>query len=341
MRCLLGSAPLLLLALSTVTACNKRHPGVPDGKPDGTRAAVRIGDEAITVGEIDKRIAPELFELRSSALRAVLVERLVKREAKRRGVGLEALRQQEVEAKVPMPSHAEGATALAEWVAAGRVKPEEAARMSPTLAAERLRSLLMSKAEEAFYDRMLEDDAVQIDFGALGKPELRMALDGPTLGSDDASIKVVEFADLSQSFTSMWQPTLEQLVAKYQGRVQFRFKQKTEGPETEGAKLAEGALCADEQGRYWEFRKALFKDKGKVGAASMGPAATAANLDVAAFQRCLAAGNKKTIVSGNAREAVLNRLAGEPVVSINGILLSGAQDLATVERLLRFELGVL
>jgi protein-disulfide isomerase len=327
-----------MLALGALgAACAKRTPDASTTK----RAAVRIGDDTISVDEIDKRIAPELFELRSQAMRAVLVDRLLQREARRRGVDLNQLRQLEIDAKVPMPTDAEGLSALAQWVTDGRLKPEEAARMTPALAADRLRSLRMNEAEEAYYDRLMKESAVKIDFAALGKPELKIALDGPTLGPDDAAIKIVEFADLSQSFTSSWQPTLEKLVDKYQARVQFRFKQKPSGPDTDGAKLAEGALCAGDQGHYWEFRKALFQHKGAVGASALAPAAAAARLDVAAFEACVASGSKRPTVAENAREAARNRLEGEPVVSINGIVVSGAQDLATIERLMRLESGVL
>jgi len=93
----------------------------------------------------------------------------------------------------------------------------------------------------------------------------------------------------------------------------------------------------DEQGHYWEFRKALLANKGVTGAAALAPAAAAAKLDAGAFERCLAAGDKKAMVAGNAREAARNRLTGDPVIAVNGILLSGAQDLATIERLLRLE----
>lgn len=306
-----------------------------------SKVAIRMGDEVITVDEIDKRIATELFELRSTAMRSMLVDRLLQRESQRRGVDLATMHRQEIEAQVAAPSDDEGAKALAEWVAAGRLKPEDAARMSPGQAAERLRSVRLNQAEEAFYDRLMKEQSVRVDFGALGKPALELAMDGPTLGPASAPLKIVEFADLSKPPTSIWQGTLEKLVDKYQARVQFRFKQKPSAPDSDGAKLAEAALCADDQGHYWDFRKALFKNKEASAEATLLPSAKAAGLNVETFQACVSSGAKKSIVASNAREAAQNRIEGEPVLSINGILVSGAQDLATVERLLRLESGVL
>jgi protein-disulfide isomerase len=326
-----------VICLSLLGAC-ARQPSDRGGVP---KVAVRMGNDVITVDELDKRIAPELFELRSQAMRAVLVDRLLQREAKQRGVDLTRLHEQEVEVKVPVPSSAEASAAVAEWVAAGQITPEEATRLTPAPAAERLRSMRIAQAEEAFYDRLMKQNAVQIDFNALGKPDLQLAANGPTLGPADAPIKIIEFADLSQPFTSMWQPTLEQLIARHGGRVQVRFKQKPSAPNSDGARLAEGALCADDQGRYWDFRRALLKDVKTKDDAGMRAAAAAAKVDVPAFERCLQTGAKKATVAQNATEAARNRLQGEPVLSINGIILSGVQDLATVERLLRIESGVL
>jgi len=326
-----------LIGLALLGACVKK-PAVDAG---AAKVAVRIGDEIITVAELDKRIAGELFELRSQAMHAVLIDRLLRREGARRGVDLVRLHEQEVDSKVPTPTPAEAAAVVSQWVDDGRLTPAEATHMTPALAAERLRSMRLTQAEEAFYDRLMKEAAVQVDFNALGKPDLQLALDGPTLGPAEAPLKIVEFADLSQSFTSQWQPTLEQLVTRYAGRVQFRFKQKPSAPDSDGARLAEAALCADEQGHYWEFRKALFARGNKRDAGGTRTAAVTAKLDVPAFERCVGSGAKKATVAQNATEAARNRLQGDPVLSINGIILSGAQDLATVERLLRIESGVL
>lgn len=326
-----------VISLSLLGSCARQ----PSDRRGVTRAAVRMGNDVITVDELDKRIAPELFELRSQAMRAVLVDRLLRREAEKRGVDLARLHEQEIEAKVSVPSSSEASAAVDEWVAAGQITPEEATRLTPALAAERLRSMRVAQAEETFYDWLMKDNAVQIDFNALGKPDLQLAANGPTVGPANAPVTIVEFADLSQPFTSMWQPTLEKLIARHGDRVQFRFKQKPSAPNSDGARLAEGALCADDQGRYWDFRKALLKDVKTKDDAGMRAAAAAAKLDVPAFDRCLQTGAKKATVAQNATEAVRNRLQGEPVLSINGIILSGVQDLATVERLLRIEHGVL
>jgi predicted DsbA family dithiol-disulfide isomerase len=308
-----------------------------------SRGVAQIGDRTITIEEIDQQVTAELFEMRSMVLHKLIAEDLLKGEAKRRGITVGDLWNQEVDQKTALPDEAEARRAVALWVEEGRVSAEDAAQLTPDQMIQRLRRLKVREREDAYYDSLYDHAAVQVDFGALGKPWLKVAEDGPTLGPSDAKLTLVEFADLTQPFTSLWQPTLERLVAKYGGRVRFRFKQKPRRPDSPAATLAEASLCADDQHRYWEFRKALLRDKKQATGAPSEIAAAAASskLDKAAFDACLTSGSKKALVASNLAEAQTNNLEGEPVLSVNGIRLTGAHSFSTVDRLLRIEAGKL
>lgn len=308
-------------------------------KKPGRRAAAEIGNDVIYVDEIDEKITAEVFELRSMVLHKLIADKVLAQEAKRRKITLSELWKQEVDQKVPAADEATARRAMEQWVADGRITAAEAARITPQQAVERLRGMQTRAREDAYYDALVDAAAMKVDFAALGKPWLKVANDGPSLGPADAPITVVEFSDLSQPFTSMWQPTLEQLVEKYGKKVRFLFKQKPSQPDSAAGALAEASLCADEQHQYWSFRKALLHG-GKaesVGAERIGAAAQAASLDGAAFKACMDSGRKKALIASNVNEARSNGLEGEPVVSVNGIRLSGAHSFATVDRLLRLE----
>ena len=300
--------------------------------------AARVGGDVVTVAELDRHIAPELFELRSTVLRAVLVSKLVKRESERRNMSADDLRAAEVDNKVARPSAEDAARTVEEWVKGGRLSAADASKMTLEQRAHRVQQFRLRAREEAYYDELFQASAVQIDFGALGKPELKVSATGPSLGFSKAAIKVYEFSDLTQSFTSLWQPTLEKLVDKYRDNVQFIFKQKPGAPDSPGAKLAEAALCANEQGRYWDYRRALLAKAAETRAGAALVAASEAKLDVGAFEKCLAAGSHRAAVSRDMGEAMANRLEGEPVLSINGIVLTGAQPFESVDRVLKIEM---
>ena len=321
-------AASLLVALTGCRSKNKTR-----------RTAAEVGGQIIYVDEVDEKIVAEVFELRSMVLHKLIADKLIDQEAKRRKTTLAQLWQQEVDQKVAAPDEVTARRALEQWVTDGHMTAAEAARITPQQAVERLRRQQMQQREDAYYDSLVDAAAVQIDFAALGKPWLKIANDGPSLGPADAPVTVVEFSDLTQSFTSLWQPTLEKLVASYGKKVRFLFKQKPSHPDSPSAKLAEASLCANDQKGYWEFRKALLRDgtTQPVGAERIGAAVTAASLDRATFDACLASGRNKAVVASNVAEARSNHLEGEPVVSVNGIRLSGAHSFATVDRLLRIE----
>lgn len=339
----MNRAAVIFLCLSSfvgASACQRdeKHapPSPPAPLPSGI--AARIGTQTITLAELDEKVAADIFELRSSVLRILLVEKLIKQEAEKRKVtGLE-LRKLEVEDKVPMPSEAEATQAVQQWVESGKLTAAEASAVTPEQAARRLREHRMREREEQYYDELTRKAAVQIDFRALGKPNLKITEDGPRMGPPSAPIKIVEFADLAKTFTTTWQPTLEQLVEKYGKDVSFLFKQKPGEAGTAGAKLAEAALCAHAQGRYWDYRRALIAKPETNRVEAIVETAKAAKLDVPAFEGCLASGKTREAVARDQGEVVANRLDGDPVVSINGIILTGAQAFPDVDRLLRIEM---
>ena len=224
-----------LIGLALLGACMKK-PVVDAG---AAKVAVRIGDEIITVAELDKRIAGDLFELRSQAMHAVLIDRLLRREGgERRGVDLVRLHEQEVDSKVPTPTPAEAAAALSQWVDGGRLTPAEATHMTPALAAERLRSMRLGQAEEAFYDRLMKQAAVQIDFNALGKPDLQLPQTGPRWDQPRRRSRIRRVRGSVAVVHVTVAADAKQLVTRYAGRVQFRFKQKASAPDSDGARLA-------------------------------------------------------------------------------------------------------
>ena len=76
--------------------------------------AARIDGQVVTVQELEKALAPQLaklgeqrYQLMQSKLEELIADRLLEREAKRRGITLEALFQAEVLSKIPEVNHEE------------------------------------------------------------------------------------------------------------------------------------------------------------------------------------------------------------------------------------------
>src|SRR6185295_19398255 len=79
----------------------------------------------------------------------------------------------------------------------------------------------------------------------------------PTRGNAKAPITIVEFSDFQCPFCSRLNPTLEQVMSKYGDKVRIVFRQYPLPMHQNAEKAAEAALCANEQGKFWEMHDAM------------------------------------------------------------------------------------
>ena len=88
----------------------------------------------------------------------------------------------------------------------------------------------------------------------------------PTMGSSRANIVVIEFSDYECPFCQRYATTtFHELKTKYvdTGKVRYAFLNNPLDMHQNAQFLAALALCAGEQGRYWDVHERLFKDSPK------------------------------------------------------------------------------
>jgi protein-disulfide isomerase len=163
--------------------------------------------------------------------------------------------------------------------------------------------------------------------------------DGPTRGSDNAPVTLIEFSDFRCSFCrKFWQMTLPLLDEKYisTGKVRFIYRHfAVLGKPSELA--AQAAECAGEQAKFWEYHDKLFagagspfvltNDKLKRYAKELG-------LKDQAFNQCLDSGRHLKKVEGETSVAALLGARGTPAFFFNGRLIVGAQPFEVFESLI-------
>jgi protein-disulfide isomerase len=99
----------------------------------------------------------------------------------------------------------------------------------------------------------------------------------------------------------------------------------------------EAARCADAQGRFWPYRDLLFAGEPKTGDA-LKTAARSANLDLAAYERCVAAGSGHAAIEADAADAKRLGVKTTPTFFVNGRELEGAATLEAFTAAIRNEL---
>lgn len=81
---------------------------------------------------------------------------------------------------------------------------------------------------------------------------------GPVKGASNAKVKMVEFTDFECPFCERAFPTIEGLLTKYEGKISLEYKSFPLPFHPLAQKAAEGALCANDQGKFWEMHDTMF-----------------------------------------------------------------------------------
>jgi len=104
-------------------------------------------------------------------------------------------------------------------------------------------------------------------------------------------------------------------------------------------KAHEAGRCAEEQGKFWEYRALLYKNAPAASPQQLNNYASQAGLNVSDFTKCLDSGRFNAVVQKDEDEANRLGIQGTPVFFINGRLLSGAQPESEFVRIIEDELN--
>jgi protein-disulfide isomerase len=286
------------------------------------------------------------LEILDNALTGVIQAKLVELEAAARGLSKEQLVQQEVQAKITPVTDAD-VDAFYEKNKAQIQQPKE--QIAP-----RIRQYLEQQTQAQLYQAFIAGlqskyavknllaerrTAAEIERAA----ELRAKIettDAPAKGPAQAPVTIVEFSDFECPFCSRVVPALEQVTKTYGDKVRLVFRQfPLTSIHPNAQKAAEAALCAHEQGKFWELHDEMFKDQRALGVAQLKEKATGLGLDAAAFNACLDAGKHAAQIQADVAAGSQAGVTGTPAIFVNGRLLNGAVPFEQIAEVINQELA--
>lgn len=165
---------------------------------------------------------------------------------------------------------------------------------------------------------------------------------GPTLGSPNAPVTIVEFSDFQCSFCrKFWADTLPKLRETYikKGQVRFIYRHfAILGKFSEQAAMA--AECAGEQGKFWEYHDRLFANQGGLAftQSKLEQYARQIGLKAGNFNGCLASKKYRKKIEGETAVAASLGARGTPTFFVNGRLMVGAQPIDVFQSVIEEEL---
>jgi protein-disulfide isomerase len=344
----------LVLSFAAGTGCNtnQRERGAAgsvntSSARDAKTPVAKISGEAITEGDLDAKIksrlsrleaehAEKVHELKSETLQELVDERLLARKAKAEGISTEKLIEREMTAKVPEPPQAE----------VQQVYDQTKARRPDLPPFDQIKSDIVrflkergtEKTRKDYLDKLRAEAKVETLLPPLLLPKVEVSAEGPSRGDPKAPITIVEFSDFECPFCVRAEAAVKQVLAAYPGKVRLVYRDYPLPSHTRAQKASEAALCAGDQGKYWEMHEKLFANTRALEVGQLKQYAKDLGLTSDRFDKCLDSGDKTAVVEASKKAGEEAGVNGTPAFFINGRPLSGAQPFEKFKEIIDAEL---
>ncbi|QFG24388.1 Na+/H+ antiporter NhaA [Actinomadura sp. WMMB 499] len=154
-------------------------------------------------------------------------------------------------------------------------------------------------------------------------------------GPEHAPVTIVEYGDYECPYCGQAEPVVRELLADF-GDVRYVWRHLPLTDVHINAQLAaEAAEAAARQDRFWEMHDLLLRHQGDLPFEQLRAYATAAELDIARFERDLDAHKGAARVAADVESADLSSVAGTPTFFVNGRRHHGAYDIASLSAAVR------
>lgn len=165
------------------------------------------------------------------------------------------------------------------------------------------------------YDSIIADGQVQEALESKVQPI--DTSNAPRLGKAKAKVNVAFFGDLQCPFSARAFPMLADLVKAYPGTVSVTFHHYPLSFHKDAATAAAAAVCADEQGKFWEFAGAVYENQQGLPE-SIDQAIDDLALDRQKIDACLASERPAALVQKHMDNGKASELKGTPTFYIQG-----------------------
>jgi len=273
--------------------------------------------------EVADKPASEAYEVRSQAIESLIDERLLNDAAAKANKKPEDFLTDQIKAMGP--------------VSDDEVKAffdENRQRLPPEASldafAARIRSHLESQRPDKVRTELRKSAQIAL---LMQPPRVNVDATGPSRGPADAPVTVIEFSDYQCPFCKRAEPTVLALLQKYPTQVRLVYRHMPlDGLHPRARAAAIAAVCAEAQGKFWEYHDALFQNQQALGDSDLEKYAADLGLDKEKFKTCRQDPASETRVNVDATAARAAGLTGTPAFFVNGILISGARPIEDFTR---------
>jgi protein-disulfide isomerase len=309
------------------------------GKPGAAMASVngqpvdRAAFEA-AIGKASFEVQQQYYDLQRQILDQMILDDLVAKEAKTRGVTPEALRKAEVDDKVK-PVTAEELDVFYEMnkgQMGGRSKEEMKPRIEGYLASQR-----QGEAKQKFEDELRKKANVQVHLDP-PRREVEIPADAPALGPANAPITMVEFTDYECPFCQRAQATVDEVMKEHGDKIRLVVRDYPLEFHSRALYASRASHCAGEQKAFWEYHHDLLRKPGNYSDEDLVRRATELKLDAAAFKACIASDKFDAQIRASQEAGSKMGVSGTPAFFLNGRMINGARPKSDFDAIIADEM---
>jgi protein-disulfide isomerase len=312
--------PTLLPRLAVV--CSVLCSGSFAQSPSSDTVLVEVDGTKLTSADIERERPTVFFRARNTfyegqkkAVLAFVDDYLLKRQAEKEKVTVEQLLDLHVNKVVAKDPPEDALRVYYEGV--DTAEPYDAVRGQIVA---HIREVRLSKAKASYLQSLRAQAKVEL---RLTPPRAEVAIkEIPVRGTANAPITIAEYADYECPYCQQAEPTLRKVLAEYDGKVAFTYKDVPLPMHTHAQKASEAAQCAGDQGMFWEFHDLLYSTR-QLELSQLKADARQLKLDGEVFDKCLDSGQKLEKVKSQLNEGQALGLEGTPSFFVNGRFVSG------------------
>jgi protein-disulfide isomerase len=301
-----------------------------------------VEGQPITMEELEKslgtsltKLEQDIYTLKRDRLEAMIGEKLLSREAARRGIDVKALVDTEITAKAGTVTDEE----VNAFYESNKARLPNAADIKSQIK-QYLTNQRVQTRGQAFVAELRSGAKVDVTLPSPPVRRAALSIEGaPVRGNPAAPVTIVEFSDFHCPYCKRVQPTLLELLSKYPDKVRIVYKDlPLESLHPQARRASEAARCARDQNKFWEYHDKIYAGGPDVTPENLRKMATEIGLDVGAFETCLASGKHLPGIQTDVSQGSELGLSGTPAFFVNGRPLSGAQPTEAFSRIIDEEL---
>ena len=153
-------------------------------------------------------------------------------------------------------------------------------------------------------------------------PKVVVPTSDPFQGPADAPVVLTEFSDFQCPSCRALEPILKQVITAYPTQIRLVYVNYPLPMHQFAERAAMAALCANEQGKFWDYHDRLFEHQIEWSASTdvrplFDGYANDVGLDHARFDSCIASGRMLSMLRADIARGTALKIEGTPTLFVN------------------------